>query len=161
MTGDVALVTGAGSGVGRAIARVLAGSGWQVVLAGRQEAELLATRRELAEPGQSVVVPTDVSEEDSVADLFALVQNRLGRLDLLVNNAGIFGPVGLIDEVALADWKRTVDVNLTGAWLCARAAFRMMRWQNPAGGRIINITDLCRRTRRGRKPPPTQPPSTP
>ena len=88
--------------------------------------------------GRRLAVPADVTEPESVAALFAAVQQRWGRLDLLVNNAGVFGPAGPVDEIPVADWRRAVDTNLTGAFLCARQAVRMMKAQQPQGGRIIN-----------------------
>jgi NAD(P)-dependent dehydrogenase (short-subunit alcohol dehydrogenase family) len=93
-------------------------------------------------------VITDVTEPDSVAALFAAVGNRWGRVDLLVNNAGVFGPVGAVDEITVADWRQTVDTNLTGAFLCAQQAVRMMRDQDPRGGRIINNGSISAHTPR-------------
>ncbi|MDN3359259.1 SDR family oxidoreductase [Actinomadura sp. DC4] len=128
----VAVVTGAGSGIGRHVARALLGAGYQVALAGRR-AEAL---RETAE--DALIVPTDVGSPDSVARLFDEVRREYGRLDLLVNNAGTFGPPGAVDEITPEDWRRTVDTNLTGAFLCAHHAVRLMKEQRPRGGRIIN-----------------------
>ncbi|MFG3256186.1 SDR family oxidoreductase [Streptomyces sp. NPDC048172] len=133
-----ALVTGAGSGIGRSVALTLADAGWSVVLAGRRPAPLEATAG-LAGNGVSVLaVPTDVTDPDAVAALFAAVRERYGRLDLLFNNAGVFGPKEPVADLAYEDWRHVVDVNLNGAFLCAQAAFRLMRDQHPAGGRIIN-----------------------
>jgi len=136
----VAVVTGAGSGLGRCIARSLLGAGWRVAVAGRRALELGETvaDADAAHPGTALVVPTDVSMPDSVAALFDAVGHRWGRLDLLVNNAGVFGPGGAADELSVSDWQRAVDINLTGAFLCARQAVRMMKQQVPRGGRIIN-----------------------
>jgi NAD(P)-dependent dehydrogenase (short-subunit alcohol dehydrogenase family) len=133
--GGVAVVTGAGSGLGRVVATALLDEGYRVALAGRRAAALEETAggRESA-----LVVPTDVGEADSVASLFAAVRERWGRVDLLVNNAGTFGPSGSVDEIAVADWTSTVAINLTGSFLCAREAFAAMRAQRPQGGRIIN-----------------------
>jgi NAD(P)-dependent dehydrogenase (short-subunit alcohol dehydrogenase family) len=133
--GGVAVVTGAGSGLGRVVATALLDEGYRVALAGRRAAALEETAggRESA-----LVVPTDVGEADSVANLFAAVRERWGRVDLLVNNAGTFGPSGSVDEIAVADWTSTVATNLTGSFLCAREAFATMRAQRPQGGRIIN-----------------------
>jgi NAD(P)-dependent dehydrogenase (short-subunit alcohol dehydrogenase family) len=130
----VAVVTGAGSGIGRAVAVELAGAGWTVALAGRR-AEALARTAELAAPGRTFAVPTDVTRPEDVAALFAAVP---GRLDLLFNNAGMFGPPVPVEELAYEQWRAVVDVNLHGAFLCAQAAFRRMKEQDPSGGRIIN-----------------------
>ena len=131
----IAVVTRAGSGVGRAVASALLGAGYQVALAGRREQPLRDTAG--SNDGAFPVV-TDVADEDSVAGLFDAVRERWGRVDLLFNNAGSFGPAGPPDEVSVAQWRACVDVNLTGSFLCARAAFGLMRRQDPAGGRIIN-----------------------
>lgn len=130
-----AIVTGAGSGIGRAVARVLLDDGYQVALAGRRPDALEATA---AEHPNAVCIPTDVADEAAVDSLFAEVSRRFGRLDLLFNNAGVFGPMASLDEVSLAEWESTLSVNLTGAMLCARGAFRQMRAQDPQGGLIIN-----------------------
>ena len=145
----VAVVTGAGSGVGRSIAGALLGAGWQVALAGRREESL----RETAEAGpgpaaSALVVPADVTSAPSVAALFEAVRQRWGRLDLLVNNAGVFGPAAGADELGLADWQQVVDTNLTGAFLCAQHAVRMMKAQAPRGGRIINNGSISAHTPR-------------
>jgi len=135
----VAVVTGAGSGIGRASARALAGAGWTVVLAGRREEALAEVAAKApAGSGALTVVPTDVTDEDAVRRLFDVAVERHGRVDLLVNNAGRGMPATEIDEVSLADWQGVVDVNLTGMFLCLREAFRVMRHQDPQGGRIIN-----------------------
>jgi NAD(P)-dependent dehydrogenase (short-subunit alcohol dehydrogenase family) len=135
----VAVVTGAGSGLGRGIAVALLEAGWQVALAGRRGDALGQTAQAWGGPAESVLaVPADVTSPPSVAALFDQVRDRWGRLDLLVNNAGVFGPAGLPDEIALADWQAVVEVNLTGAFLCAQHAVRMMKTQSPRGGRIIN-----------------------
>jgi NAD(P)-dependent dehydrogenase (short-subunit alcohol dehydrogenase family) len=143
-----ALVTGAGSGIGRAISVALLDAGWDVVLVGRHSEPLSATAAGSIGGGQATVITADVTAEESVEQLFAAVDQRLGRLDLLVNNAGAFGPVGAIDVVSLADWQATLDVNLTGSWLCARAAFALMKRQTPRGGRIINNGSLSAHTPR-------------
>ncbi|WKX70016.1 SDR family oxidoreductase [Streptomyces sp. XD-27] len=132
----VAVVTGAGSGIGRAVAVELAEAGWSVALAGRR-AEPLAETARLAGAG-ALPVPADVARPAEVDALFAAVRDRFGRLDLLFNNAGGFGPRVPVEELAYEDWQAVVDTNLTGAFLCAQAAFRMMRAQDPRGGRIIN-----------------------
>ena len=135
----VAVVTGAGSGLGRSISEALLGAGWQVALAGRRADALGETAEASRAPAESALaVPTDVTSPSSVAALFDLVRLRWGRIDLLVNNAGLFGPAGQVDEIDLADWRRVVDTNLTGAFLCAHHAVQMMKTQSPPGGRIIN-----------------------
>jgi NAD(P)-dependent dehydrogenase (short-subunit alcohol dehydrogenase family) len=135
----VAVVTGAGSGIGRSISAALLGAGWQVALAGRRAAALQETAEGAGAPaGSALAVPADVTSPSSVAALFDLVRQRWGRVDLLVNNAGRFGPAGQVDEIDPAEWRRTVEVNLTGAFLCAAHAVRMMKAQAPRGGRIIN-----------------------
>jgi NAD(P)-dependent dehydrogenase (short-subunit alcohol dehydrogenase family) len=131
----VAVVTGAGSGLGRAIARRLAGAGYVIALAGRRIETLEETR---GEARASFAIPADVSDPASVEALFEEVVSRAGRIDLLVNNAGTFGPVGPVGEYPIDGWEGTIAVNLTGAFLCARAAFRQMASQRPSGGRIIN-----------------------
>ena len=138
-TTGVAVVTGAGSGLGRCIAQALLAAGWQVAVAGRREdalRETLASAATLDGPG--LAVPTDVTVPESVAGLFETVRQRWRRVDLVVNNAGIFGPPGAVDEVSPAGWRQAVDTNLTGAFLCAHHAVRMMKTQDPRGGRIIN-----------------------
>ncbi|MGW1201154.1 SDR family oxidoreductase [Streptomyces cyaneofuscatus] len=134
----VAVVTGAGSGIGRAVALALASAGWSLALAGRR-AEPLAETAAAAGAPDALCVTTDVTDEDEVGALFAAVRERFGRLDLLFNNAGTFGPGGVpLEDLAAADWREVVDVNLTGAFLCAQAAYRLMKEQDPQGGRIIN-----------------------
>jgi NAD(P)-dependent dehydrogenase (short-subunit alcohol dehydrogenase family) len=133
----VAVVTGAGSGLGRGISRALLAAGWQVAAAGRR-AEALHETLAAAPAGAGLAVPADVTSPDSVTALFEAVRARWGRIDLLVNNAGVFGPVGAVDEVAVADWQQVVDTNLTGAFLCAQHAVKQMKSQDPRGGRIIN-----------------------
>jgi NAD(P)-dependent dehydrogenase (short-subunit alcohol dehydrogenase family) len=136
MSSGVALVTGAGSGIGRAVARGLSEAGWRLVLAGRRRDALEAVAGEL--PGEALCVPTDVADPAAVEALFAEIAKNFGRIDLLFNNAGIFTPAATVDEIAVEDWLRSVNVNLTGAFLCTRAAFAMMRAQDPQGGRIVN-----------------------
>jgi NAD(P)-dependent dehydrogenase (short-subunit alcohol dehydrogenase family) len=135
MTSKIALVTGAGSGIGRACATALMDAGWTVVLAGRRPEELDATAAHA--PGQALAVPTDIADEAQVEALFAQIQARFGRLDLLFNNAGA-GAGGRLEDLSLEAWRRVVDVNLTGAFLCTRGAFRLMKAQSPQGGRIVN-----------------------
>jgi NAD(P)-dependent dehydrogenase (short-subunit alcohol dehydrogenase family) len=131
-----AVVTGAGSGIGRAAARALVADGWVVALAGRRESALRETA-DLA-GGRTLVVPTDVTRPDSVANLFATVERDFGRLDLLFNNAGRSAPGVPLEELSLDDWRSVVDTNLTGMFLCTQAAFRLMKEQDPRGGRIVN-----------------------
>ncbi len=135
---STAVVTGAGSGLGRVIARTLLEAGWRVALAGRRGPPLRETAAGPWPAGSALAVPADVSDPESVAALFGAVRDRWGRLDLLVNNAGVFGPDGPAGELSPQDWQRMVAVNLTGAFLCAREAFRQMKAQDPRGGRIIN-----------------------
>ena len=138
-TTGVAVVTGAGSGLGRSIAQALLAAGWQVAVAGRREDALRETLASAASPGgPGLAVPTDVTVPESVAGLFEAVHERWRRVDLVVNNAGVFGPAGAVDEITPAGWRQAVDTNLTGAFLCAHHAVRMMKTQDPRGGRIIN-----------------------
>ena len=130
-----AVVTGAGSGLGRVIGRALLEDGWAVALAGRRPEPLAETAEGFAD---ALAVPTDVADEESVAALFRAAVGAWGRVDLLVNNAGTFGPTGTPDEIEVAAWRAAVDTNLTGSFLCARAAFAVMREQDPQGGRIVN-----------------------
>jgi NAD(P)-dependent dehydrogenase (short-subunit alcohol dehydrogenase family) len=135
----IAVVTGAGSGIGAAVAHALAGEGWVVVLAGRRrDALALAAERGRELPGVLDPVPADVTDEASVRALFDRAVERHGRVDLLFNNAGTGAPARELDAVPLAEWDAVVAVNLTGAFLCTREAFRVMRRQRPRGGRIIN-----------------------
>ena len=134
----VAIVTGAGSGIGRVVTQRLAGAGYCVVLAGRRRETLDSTLSGLPDSRGSFAVPTDVTQPDSVDALFEQVEDRLGRLDDLVNNAGSFGDAAPIEDYPLETWIRTVETNLTGAFVCAQRAFRQMLRQNPSGGRIIN-----------------------
>jgi NADP-dependent 3-hydroxy acid dehydrogenase YdfG len=133
--GKVAVVTGAGSGLGQVVARALLEAGFRVALAGRRRDALEATA---AGDDAALVVATDVAGETSVAGLFGAVRERWGRVDLLFNNAGTFGPSGPLDEVGVDAWRAAVDTNLTGSFLCAREAFATMRAQDPRGGRIVN-----------------------
>ena|SRR5215207_3793478 len=145
----IAVVTGAGTGIGSGVATALAADGWLVVLAGRRPAPL----RELAAAHPDLLldpVPTDVSDEDSVRNLFDVTMTRHGRVDLLFNNAGMGGPPRELDEIRLNEWQAVVNVNLTGAFLCTREAFRIMRRQQPQGGRIINNGSIAAHTPRPR-----------
>jgi NAD(P)-dependent dehydrogenase (short-subunit alcohol dehydrogenase family) len=138
-TAKVAIVTGAGSGIGRAVSLALLQAGWAVALAGRR-AELLAETAGLAGEAaeRALSHATDIADPASVADLFEATRDRFGRLDLLFNNAGTGAPPVPLEELSIDHWKRVVDINLTGAFLCTQAAFRLMKDQEPRGGRIIN-----------------------
>src|SRR4051794_12168890 len=138
----VAVVTGAGSGIGREVTRALLGAGYRVALAGRREEAL----RETAAGG--LIVPTDVTDAAAVRALFARVRDELGRVDVLFNNAGVFGAPAPFEEVAVDDWQAIVATNLTGAFLCAQEAFRAMKEQAPRGGRIINNGSISAQTPR-------------
>jgi NAD(P)-dependent dehydrogenase (short-subunit alcohol dehydrogenase family) len=131
----IALITGGGSGIGRAVAVALARDGWDVVVAGRRRASLEQT---VALAEGIVAVEADVRDQASVRQLFATVKERFGRLDLLFNNAGTFPPPVTMDELTLEQWSVVIDTNLTGAFLCTQEAFRLMKAQEPRGGRIIN-----------------------
>ncbi len=135
----IALVTGAGSGIGKACATALLRDGWQVVFAGRRIETLKAAILDAGDVGsRATPIACDVTREDSVAALFDDIRSRFGRLDLLFNNAGISLPVALPDELDGAAWRRAVDTNLSGAFYCLAAAFKLMRSQSPQGGRIVN-----------------------
>ncbi|MBT3909305.1 MAG: SDR family oxidoreductase [Rhodospirillaceae bacterium] len=134
-----AIVTGAGSGIGRATAIALLKAGYNVALAGRREDALRESITEAGDAGgRGMAVPTDVTDPDSVANLFAKTTDAFARLDLVFNNAGQNAPGILFEELTFAQWKAVVDVNLTGSFLCAQNAFRVMKKQTPMGGRIIN-----------------------
>jgi NAD(P)-dependent dehydrogenase (short-subunit alcohol dehydrogenase family) len=135
----IAIVTGAGTGIGRAVAAALLENGHAVVLAGRRQEALNRTAAEVdPDRAQNLAVVTDVTDPDSVAHLFARTQERFGRLDLLFNNAGISARAVPLEELTLNEWRAVVETNLTGAFLCTQHAFRMMKAQAPRGGRIIN-----------------------
>ncbi|HEX3784964.1 MAG TPA: SDR family oxidoreductase [Pseudonocardiaceae bacterium] len=144
----VAVVTGAGSGLGRVIGTALLAAGYRVALAGRRAEALTDTAGDYARTGAALAISTDVRDAESVAALFGRVRDSWGRVDLLVNNAGMFGPGGLVDDVSVEDWRNAVDTNLTGSFLCAREAFAMMRAQRPGGGRIINNGSISAHTPR-------------
>ncbi|MDG9725771.1 MULTISPECIES: SDR family oxidoreductase [unclassified Streptomyces] len=146
----VAVVTGAGSGIGRAVAVELLAAGWSVALAGRRP-ETLEETAALAPPGSATALPVraDVSRPADVDALFAAVRDHFGRLDLLFNNAGTFGPGGVpVEELPYEAWRHVVDTNLNGAFLCAQAAYRRMKEQDPQGGRIINNGSISAHTPR-------------
>jgi NAD(P)-dependent dehydrogenase (short-subunit alcohol dehydrogenase family) len=133
----IAIVTGAGSGIGRAVALALVEARHAVVLAGRRRDKLDETAR-AASRGETLVVPTDVGDPASVRALFEAARDRFGRLDLLFNNAGIAARGVPLEDLSVDEWRAVVDVNLTGAFLCTQEAFRLMKAQTPRGGRIIN-----------------------
>ena len=135
----VAIVTGGGSGIGRAVSLALFQNGYAVALAGRREERLRATIAEAAVPdSHALAVPTDVSDPASVRALFDMTKETFGRLDLLFNNAGISAPAIPLEDLTHEQWVSVVKVNLTGAFLCTQEAFRLMKAQNPQGGRIVN-----------------------
>ena len=133
----IALVTGAGSGIGRAAALALIKAGYHVVLTGRREDKLNETAQ-AGENGKSLVVPSDMTDAASIGALFATIRERFGRLDLLFNNAGVGAPPVPLEDLELSRWQAAVDTNLTAPFLCTQHAFRIMKDQNPRGGRIIN-----------------------
>ncbi len=155
-SGKVAMVTGAGSGIGRATALALLREGYSVVLAGRR-AEALEQTAAAAGPyaARALVVPADVSDAASVRALFEKTRQSFGRLDVLFNNAGTGAPPVPLEELTLEQWRRVVDVNLTGAFLCTQGAFRLMKEQVPRGGRIINNGSLSAHTPRPHSAPYT------
>jgi NAD(P)-dependent dehydrogenase (short-subunit alcohol dehydrogenase family) len=134
-SGKVAIVTGAGTGIGRAAALALLGDGWRVVLAGRRREPL---EEAAEESDRALAVPADVTDPDSVRALFARAKEAFGRLDLLFNNAGTGAPAVPLEDLTYEQWRRVVDVNLTGMFLCTQQAFMLMKDQDPRGGRIIN-----------------------
>ncbi|MGH1493957.1 MAG: SDR family oxidoreductase [Acidimicrobiales bacterium] len=142
----VAVVTGGGSGIGRAAASALSDDGWSIVVTGRTETSLQETVAQVS--GEALAVAADVSDPDSVERVFAAAVERFGRVDLLFNNAGIGAPPVPIDQLTVEQWRAVVDVNLTGSFLCARAAFAQMRTQDPSGGRIINNGSISATTPR-------------
>jgi len=152
----VAIVTGAGTGVGRATALALLRDGYRVVLAGRRQEPLTQVAAEAGPAASRVLaVPTDVSDPESVRTLFARTKNAFGRLDLLFNNAGTNVPGVLLEELTVEQWKKVVDTNLTGAFLCTQEAFRIMKDQDPRGGRIINNGSVSAHTPRPNSAPYT------
>ncbi len=152
----VALVTGAGSGIGRAVALAFHSAGYAVVLAGRRAAELeKVAALANASADEMVHIATDVTNPDAVRSLFSQTKERLGRLDVLFNNAGITGPSIPIEELTAEQWNGVVNVNLTGAFLCAQQAIQLMKAQNPRGGRIINNGSISAHTPRPNSAPYT------
>jgi NAD(P)-dependent dehydrogenase (short-subunit alcohol dehydrogenase family) len=148
-SGKVAIVTGAGSGIGKAVALALLGDGYRVVLAGRRKERL---EQAVAEAGpaaaRALVVPADIADPEAVRGLFARTREAFGRLDLLFNNAGANAPGIPLEDLTYEHWKAVVDVNLTGAFLCTQEAFRLMKSQDPRGGRIINNGSISAHTPR-------------
>jgi NAD(P)-dependent dehydrogenase (short-subunit alcohol dehydrogenase family) len=156
VSGKIAMVTGAGSGIGRATALALLRTGYSVVLAGRRPEALERTAAEAGPADTRVlVVPADVSDPSSVASLFEESHAVFGRLDLLFNNAGTGAPSIPLEDLTFEQWRRVVDVNLTGAFLCTQAAFRLMKQQAPRGGRIINNGSISAHTPRPNSAPYT------
>lgn len=138
MAGKIALVTGAGTGIGRATATALVRDGWETIFVGRRMDKLEEAVATADGPGRAVPIACDVSNPEQVEVVFARVEREFGRLDLLFNNAGMGAKGAPIDEIPVEVWRQVVDINLTGSFLCARAAFGLMRRQKPMGGRIIN-----------------------
>jgi NAD(P)-dependent dehydrogenase (short-subunit alcohol dehydrogenase family) len=152
----IAIVTGAGSGIGRAVALELLTTGFTVVLAGRREEALTETARLAGEhAARTLVVPTDVTIPDSVRLLFDRTQAAFGRLDVLFNNAGIAAPGLPLDELTVETWRKVVDTNVNGAFYCTQQAFRLMKTQDPRGGRIINNGSISAHVPRPRSAPYT------
>lgn len=134
----VVVVTGAGSGIGRAVALAFLDNGDKVALLGRRQSPLEETISQSSASESAMALPADVTSEENVVAAFAAVAKHFGRIDVLFNNAGIFPKSASFEEIALADWETAVDINLNGSFLCAREAFRYMKAQDPMGGRIIN-----------------------
>ncbi|HKY18114.1 MAG TPA: SDR family oxidoreductase [Rhizomicrobium sp.] len=132
----IAMITGAGSGVGRAVAQALAAAGWQLALVGRQQQTLEETAK--GQKGDHLIVPADIGDPAAVKAVFAQIKTKFGRLDMLFNNAGMSAPAIPIEELSFEQWQAVVSVNLTGAFLCTQEAVRLMKSQDPRGGRIIN-----------------------
>jgi len=152
----VCVVTGAGSGIGKSVAIALAGAGYSVVLAGRRAEFLEATASEIEKAGAKMLaVPTDVTNPTAVRELFAKSRETFGRLDLLFNNAGVSGRAVPLEELEFEYWKKIVDTNLTGAFLCTQEAFKIMKSQTPRGGRIINNGSISAHTPRPHSAPYT------
>ena len=155
----IAMITGAGSGVGRAVAKALAKRGWGLALVGRKEETLAQTASQLS--GDHLVAPTDVGRPAQVRTVFAKIEEKFGRLDMLFNNAGIGTPAIPIEDLSFEQWQAVVSVNLTGAFLCTQEAVRLMKAQTPRGGRIINNGSISAPSAAARIPRPIPPPSTP
>jgi NAD(P)-dependent dehydrogenase (short-subunit alcohol dehydrogenase family) len=152
----IAIVTGAGTGIGKAVALAFLKEGWRVALAGRRREPLLAVRVESGVfAGNALVVPTDVTQPESVRALFAQTQEAFGRLDVLFNNAGTNAPGVPVEDLTYEQWRAVVDTSLTGAFLCTQEAFRLMKSQEPRGGRIINNGSISAHTPRPHSAPYT------
>ena len=147
-TSKVAIVTGAGSGVGKAAALALLQDGYRVVLAGRRAEPLAEVIAQSGAADRALAVPSDVSDADSVKALFAATVKAFGRVDVVFNNAGVSAPAIALEDLTLAQWKNVVDINLTGVFLCIQEAFRVMKAQTPRGGRIINNGSISATTPR-------------
>jgi NAD(P)-dependent dehydrogenase (short-subunit alcohol dehydrogenase family) len=156
VSSKTAIVTGAGSGIGRATALALLGEGYSVVLAGRRPDALAQTVAQAGPNGsRALAVPADVTDPESVRALFETTKQAFGRLDLLFNNAGTGAPAVPLEDLTFDAWRRVVDVNLTGAFLCIREAFRVMKHQDPPGGRIVNNGSISAATPRPNSAPYT------
>lgn len=143
-----AIVTGAGSGIGKVVALALVADGWHVALAGRRQAALDAVADASAQASRTLVVPADVADPAAVQNLFDAVVRSWGRVDLLFNNAGVFAPGVPLEDLPIEHWRQVVDVNLSGMFYCIQAAFRVMKAQSPRGGRIINNGSISATTPR-------------
>ena len=156
MSDKVAIITGAGSGIGRESALALLRAGYAVALAGRRAERLEETVQAAGEAGsRALAVPTDVADADSIRALFAKTQERFGRLDVLFNNAGTGAPPIPLEDLTYEQWKTVVDINLTGAFVCTQEAFKIMKAQDPMGGRIINNGSISATTPRPNSAPYT------
>ena len=155
-TGKVAIITGAGTGIGKSCALALLKDGWSVALAGRRAELLDKTREEAGEEGKNaIVVRTDVGDPEAVRELFARTKEAFGRLDVLFNNAGVGAPGRPLEDLTYEQWKTVVDANLTGPFLCTQEAFKMMKEQTPMGGRIINNGSISAQSPRPNSAPYT------
>ena len=156
LMGKVAIITGAGTGIGKSCALALLKDGWSVALAGRRAELLEKTREEAGEEGKNaIVVRTDVGDPEAVRELFAKTKEVFGRLDVLFNNAGVGAPGRPLEDLTYEQWKTVVDANLTGPFLCTQEAFKMMKEQTPMGGRIINNGSISAQTPRPNSAPYT------